>query len=58
MINWITDDLVPNDKIFVLPGNLRIHTIHCIEEFYDRDRELRGLKVKSKNYYFWLKDKK
>jgi len=57
-MNWITDDLVPNDKIFVLPGNLRIHTIHCIEEFYDRDRELRGLKVKSKNYYFWLKDKK
>jgi hypothetical protein len=56
MINWITDDLVPNDKIFVIPDNLRVHTIYCIEDYYDPDTETRGITLKSKNYYYSIKN--
>jgi hypothetical protein len=53
---WVTDDLVPKDKnkIFVIPDNLRVHTIYCIEEFEDKDHETRGIKIKSKNYYYFI----
>ena len=53
---WILDDLIPKDAIYIIPNDIRAWTIYCSESHYDREKETTVLTIKSKTYYFRIKE--